>query len=91
MCLATVYTERAGEREEVMHDVAWLNPESGGLKLTTLLGESRLFQAQIKSIDLIGGSIVLEETTARSLPLADPAMRAPRSDAQMPGEEPSVS
>ena len=91
MCLATVYTERDGEREEVMHDVAWINPESGGLKLTTLLGESRLFRAQIKSIDLIGGSIVLEETTAGSLSLGNPAMRAPHSDAQRPGGDPSVS
>ena len=91
MCLATVYAERDGEREELMHDVAWINPESGGLKLTTLLGESRLFQAEIKSIDLMGGSIVLEETAAGSLPLGNPAVRAPRSEVQRPKVDPPMS
>ena len=63
MCLATVYVEDDGQREKVMQDVAWIEPESGGLVLFTLLGESRRFQARIKSIDLIKGSIVLEMAT----------------------------
>jgi predicted RNA-binding protein len=63
MCLATVYVEDDGQREKVMQDVAWIEPESGGLQLITLLGESRRFQARIKSIDLIKGSIVLEMAT----------------------------
>lgn len=60
MCLATVYLEDGGQREEVMQDVAWIVPESGGLQLIPFLGEGRLFQAKIKSIDLLHGSIVLE-------------------------------
>ena len=60
MCLATVYVEDGGQREEVMRDVAWIKPESGGLQLITFLGEGRLFQAKIKSVDLVNGSIVLE-------------------------------
>jgi predicted RNA-binding protein len=60
MCLATVYVENDGQQEEVMQDVAWIRPQSGGLQLITFLGESRLFQAQIKSIDLVHGLIVLE-------------------------------
>jgi predicted RNA-binding protein len=60
MCLATVYVENDGQQEEVMQDVAWIKPQSGGLQLITFLGESRLFQAMIKSIDLVNGSIVLE-------------------------------
>ncbi len=31
--------------------------------MIALMGESRLFQAKIKSIDLLHGSIVLEKTT----------------------------
>ena len=64
MCLATVYVEDDGEREEVMQDVAWIKPESGGLQLITFLGESRLFQAKIKSVDLLNGLIVLERMIA---------------------------
>ena len=60
MCLATVYLENDGHKEEVMRDVAWIVPESGGLELIPFLGKSRLFQAKIKSIDLVNGSIVLE-------------------------------
>lgn len=63
MCLATVYVEDDGQREEVMQDVAWIKPQSGGLQLITFMGESRLFQAKIKSIDLVHGSIVLEGMT----------------------------
>jgi predicted RNA-binding protein len=63
MCLATVYVEDDGQREKVMQDVAWIEPENGGLQLITLLGESRLFEARIKSIDLVKGSIVLEMAT----------------------------
>jgi predicted RNA-binding protein len=60
MCLATVYVEDNGQREEVMQDVAWIQPERGGLQLITFLGESKRFQARIKSIDMVNGSIVLE-------------------------------
>jgi predicted RNA-binding protein len=58
--LATVYLETEGQQEEVMHDVAWIKPQNFGLELIPLLGQSRLFQARIKSIDLVKGSIVLE-------------------------------
>ena len=60
MCLATVYVEDDGQQEEVMQDVAWIKPANGGLQLTTLLGESKLFQAQIESIDLMNSLIVLK-------------------------------
>jgi predicted RNA-binding protein len=71
MCLATVYIEDDGQREQVMKDVAWIKPADGGLQLTTLLGESRLFQAQIESIDLMKSAIVLKRMAA------DPAEGAP--------------
>ena len=60
MCLATVFIEDDGQRERVMQDVAWIKPTAGGLQLTTLLGKSRLFQAQIESIDLMKSTIVLK-------------------------------
>jgi predicted RNA-binding protein len=61
MCLATVYVEKDGQEEEVMQDVAWIRPQGSGLQLISFMGESRLFQAKIKSIDLVHGSIVLEK------------------------------
>jgi predicted RNA-binding protein len=76
VCLATVYVETAGEREEVMHDVAWIRPQSGGLQLITFLGESRLLQAEIKSVDLVNGRIILEEGGGYPLELPE----EPRGD-----------
>jgi predicted RNA-binding protein len=61
MCLATVYVDHNGQKEEVMHDVAWIKPGGHWLQLITLMGESRLFRANIKSIDLVKGSIILEK------------------------------
>ena len=66
MCLATVYIEDDGQREEVMQDVAWIKPANGGLQLITLLGESKLFQAHIESVDLMNSLIVLKRMTADS-------------------------
>jgi predicted RNA-binding protein len=59
VCLATVYLENDGQREEVMRDVAGIVAESGGLQLFPFLGEGKRFQARIKSIDLVRNSIVL--------------------------------
>lgn len=66
MCLATVYIEEDGQREEVMQDVAWIKPANGGLQLITFLGESKLFQAHIESIDLMNSLIVLKRMTTDS-------------------------
>ena len=66
MCLATVYIEENGQQEKVMQDVAWIEPADGGLELISLLGERKLFQAQIERIDLMKGLIVLKRMTADS-------------------------
>ena len=66
MCLATVYIENDGQREKLMQDVAWIKSESRGLQLMTLLGESRLVQAHIESIDLMNSSIVLKKMATES-------------------------
>ena len=73
MCLATVYVEEDGQREEVMRDVAWIEPKRDGLQMVTLIGESRLFQAEIKSINLMDSLIVLRRVKAESAPEAPAA------------------
>jgi len=60
MCLATAYVDNNGQKEEVMRDVAWIEPQSPGVLLITFLGERKLFQTRIRSIDLFNSSIVLE-------------------------------
>jgi predicted RNA-binding protein len=65
MCLATVYIEEDdGQREQVMQDVAWVEPANGGLQLITLLGERKSFHARIERIDLMNSLIVLRRMTA---------------------------
>lgn len=69
MCLATAYIDNNGQEEEVMRDVAWIQPESQGVLLINFLGERQLFQTRIRSIDLVHGSIVLkgeEENTGKT-------------------------
>ncbi|MFO7742484.1 MAG: CooT family nickel-binding protein [Anaerolineae bacterium] len=68
MCLATVYVEEDGQQEEVMRDVAWIEPRGGGLQMVTLIGESRLVEAEIKSINLMDSSIVLRRVMAKTAP-----------------------
>jgi predicted RNA-binding protein len=64
VCLATVYVDSEGQKEEVMRDVAWVEPNGSGLRLVSLMGESRLLQARIISIDLLHSSINLQRTAA---------------------------
>jgi predicted RNA-binding protein len=64
MCLATVYIEDDGQREQVMQDVAWIEPANGGLQLITLLGERKSLEARIERIDLVNSLIVLKRMTA---------------------------
>jgi len=64
VCLATVCVDNDGQREQVMDDVAWIRPQSHGLQLITFLGESRLLQAEIKSIDLVHGLIIVGQGAA---------------------------
>jgi len=64
VCLATAYIENEGQQEEVMQDVAWIESGSDGLLLGAFLGESKLFQAKIKQVDLVHNSIVLEMTAS---------------------------
>jgi predicted RNA-binding protein len=68
VCLATVYLEDDSRREKVMQDVAWIVSEGSGIELTPFLGESRLFQARIKSIDLVNSTIILERMAAEPPP-----------------------
>ena len=59
-----------------MRDAAWIKPRSHGLQFVALLGESRLFQAKIKNIDLLHGSVVLKRMT----------MNPPQNGIQLEGE-----
>jgi predicted RNA-binding protein len=64
MCLATVYVETDGQREEVMREVAWIECQDSRLQLVTLMHESQLLDARIRSIDLMNSSIIVERATS---------------------------
>lgn len=76
MCLATVYVEKEGQREEVMHDVAWVRCDDGHLQLVSLMRESQQLDARIKMIDLMTSSIILERAPSN----------APQDNVQLKGQ-----
>ncbi|MFC1944739.1 CooT family nickel-binding protein [Chloroflexota bacterium] len=61
MCIATVYVDSGGHREQVMSEVARLEAEEGGFLLIGLLGEQKRLQGKLKSIDFLEGHSVLIE------------------------------
>lgn len=65
MCIATVYIDTVSGKEEVMGDVVLVECENDGLRLTALLGEQKLLQAKVKSIDFLEHSVVVEREEAR--------------------------
>jgi predicted RNA-binding protein len=60
MCLATVYIDAGSRKEEIMHDVVLVESENRGVLLTTLLGEEKLLQAEVKNIDFLEHTVLLE-------------------------------
>jgi len=61
VCLATVYLDNGDQRQELMRDVAWIEPRGGSTLAISFLGERRAFAGKIKSVDLLHGTVVLEE------------------------------
>jgi len=61
MCLSKVYVDRNGKRELLMEEIA--SVEIGGDKLLfkTLFGEQREIEANIREIDFLSHSLVLEK------------------------------
>jgi predicted RNA-binding protein len=79
MCLATVYVQNGELKEEVMRDVAWVEPQGCELRLVGLMGESSLLQAEILHIDLLHSSITVQRTAAE-LPQGASADRGERNE-----------
>ena len=60
MCLSKAYVDTDGKRELVMKEIASIGFEEGKLLLTTLFGEQKVIKADIREINFLTHSIVLE-------------------------------
>ena len=62
MCLSRAYVDRNGKRELLMEEVASVNIEGEKLLLKTLFGGQKEIEANIRQIDFLANSIVLERS-----------------------------
>ncbi len=60
MCLSKAYVDRNGKRELLMEEVASVKIEGEKLLLRTLFGEQKEIKADIREINFLTHSIVLE-------------------------------
>lgn len=60
MCLSKAYVERHGKRELLMEEIASIDIKGNRLLLKTLFGEQKEIRANIREIDFLSGSIILE-------------------------------
>ena len=60
MCIATIYINDGDRKEEAMRDVISVETGNDGILLTSILGEEKLLQARIKSIDFLKHSVIVE-------------------------------
>lgn len=60
MCIATVYHDDADQMKAIMQDVVSVDFENDSILLTTLLGETKLFEGQIKHIDFLKHLVIVE-------------------------------
>lgn len=61
MCLAKAYMGKNGENELLAEDISSIRVEGGKVKVTTLFGEQREFEAGIREIDFRASRILLDE------------------------------
>ena len=62
MCLSKAYLHKNGERQLIMEDVSSVRMENDRVLLSTLFGEREELKADIKEIDFMTHSILLEES-----------------------------
>jgi len=60
MCLSKVYVERGGKRELLMEEIASVEIGDDRLLFKTLFGEQKEIEANIREIDFLSHSLVLE-------------------------------
>ena len=60
MCLSKVYVDRNGKTELLMEEIASVEIEGDKLLFKTLFGEQKEIEANIKEIDFLSHSLVLE-------------------------------
>jgi len=62
MCLSKVYVERNGEKELLIGEITSVKVEDDKLLLKTLFGEQKEIEANIREIDFLTHSILLENS-----------------------------
>ena len=60
MCLSKAYVDTDGKRELLVEEVASIGFEKDKMLLKTLLGEQKEIKANIKQIDFLTHTIILE-------------------------------
>ncbi len=61
MCLAKAYLKKDDGNEILLKDIAYLEISGKTITLTTLLQETETIEANIRSINFVGGNILLEK------------------------------
>ena len=60
MCLAKAYLQEKGEKKLLLQEVAFIEIENKRLLLSTIFGEQKEIEADIKQIDFQNSNIILE-------------------------------
>ena len=61
MCEATAFLLKGNEQVKVMEAVDTVEPEDGGVKLSSIFGDQKFINGQIHSLSLVDNKIFLKE------------------------------
>ena len=61
MCEANAYMIKGEEEEMIMEAVDTVEPEDGGIKLTSIFGEQKFLKARIHSLSLVDHKVFLKK------------------------------
>ncbi|MBN2099533.1 MAG: CooT family nickel-binding protein [Dehalococcoidia bacterium] len=65
MCLGKAYLEANGKNELVLDSVSLVEVSDTGLKLSTIFGDTKEFDAKLKEIDFEKSQIMMKAVPAR--------------------------
>lgn len=60
MCMANIYLEGESDKP-ILTEIAYLKLDGKQIEVATLLGESKIFQGEIKEIDFLSSQVVMKD------------------------------
>jgi predicted RNA-binding protein len=60
MCIATIYKQKAEGNEQILQEVVAMDIDKSNISLTTILGEKQTLTGNVKHVDFLKHTVLIE-------------------------------